>query len=138
LHRPVMGVPGPVTAAQSEGVHQLIRRGAASLVTRGDEVLELVGTSGQHLVEAPRGRVLVRDRLAPRQQQVLDAVPVSRTVGADSIARTAGIGLLEVQSTLTSLLRRGLVEVDAHGWRVRNANLADSPDSAPDVPTMSG
>ena len=138
LHRPVMGVPGPVTAAQSEGVHQLIRRGAASLVTRGDEVLELVGTSGQHLVDAPRGRVLVRDRLAPRQQQVLDAVPVSRTAGADSIARTAGLGLLEVQSTLTSLVRLGLVERDEHGWRVRNANLADSPDSGLDVPTMSG
>jgi len=131
-------VPGPVTAAQSEGVHQLIRRGAASLVTRGDEVLELVGTSGQHLVEAPRGRVLVRDRLSPRQQQVLDAVPVSRSAGADSIARTAGLGLLEVQSTLTSLLRLGLVERDEHGWRVRDANLADSPDSGLDIPTMSG
>ncbi len=138
LHRPVMGVPGPVTAAQSEGVHQLIRRGAALLVTRGDEVLELVGTSGEHLVEVPRGPVLLRDRLSPRRQQVLDAVPVSRAAGADSIARTAGIGLLEVQSTLTSLLRLGLVEQAEHGWRVRNANLAESPDSGLDIPTMSG
>ena len=38
-----MGVPGPVTSAPSEGVHQLIRTGAAALVTRGSEVLELVG-----------------------------------------------------------------------------------------------
>ena len=138
LHRPLMGVPGPVTAAQSEGVHQLIRRGAAALVTRGEEVLELVGTSGQHLVEAPRGPVLVRDRLSPRQTQVLDAVPVSRAAGADSIARTAGIGLLEVQSTLTSLLRLGLVERDEQGWRLRDANVPESPDRRSVVPTMGG
>src|SRR4029078_13034542 len=29
LHRTVMGVPGPVTSAPSQGVHQLIRTGAA-------------------------------------------------------------------------------------------------------------
>ena len=138
LHRPLMGVPGPVTTAQSEGVHQLIRRGAASLVTRGGEVLELVGTSGQHLVEAPSGPVLVRDRLSQRHKQVLDAVPVSRAAGADSIARTAGIGLLEVRSALTRLLRLGLVELADQGWRVRDANVAESPDSEPDLPTMSG
>ncbi len=33
LSRPVMGVPGAVTSAQSQGVHHWIRRGAASLVT---------------------------------------------------------------------------------------------------------
>ena len=33
LNRPLMGVPGPVTSAPSEGVHQLIRSGAATLVT---------------------------------------------------------------------------------------------------------
>ncbi len=55
LHRPLMGVPGPVTSAPSQGVHQLIRTGAATLVTTGAEVLELVGVAGDHLVEPPRG-----------------------------------------------------------------------------------
>ena len=42
LGRPLMGVPGPVTSATSEGVHQLIRTGAATLVTRAEEVKEVL------------------------------------------------------------------------------------------------
>ena len=39
LHRPVMGVPGPVTSAASAGVNQLVRLGQASLVTNAQEVI---------------------------------------------------------------------------------------------------
>lgn len=39
LHRPVMGVPGPVTSAASAGVNQLIRLGQASMVTNAQEVI---------------------------------------------------------------------------------------------------
>ena len=38
LGRVLMGVPGPVTSAPSEGVHELLRTGAAALVTRGEHV----------------------------------------------------------------------------------------------------
>lgn len=37
---PVYGVPGPVTGTTSQGVHQLIRTGAATLVTSGEDALE--------------------------------------------------------------------------------------------------
>ncbi|MFC4786723.1 DNA-processing protein DprA [Nocardioides sp. MAHUQ-72] len=118
LNRPLMGVPGPVTSAPSQGVHQLIRSGAATLVTSGSEVLEMLGASGDHLVEVPRGRARSRDRLTLRDQQVLDAVPVGRGVGADSVSRAAGIGLMEVGSALGRLLAKGLVEQDEDGWRL--------------------
>ena len=39
LHRPVMGVPGPVASAASVGVNQLIRLGQASMVTTAQEVI---------------------------------------------------------------------------------------------------
>lgn len=39
LHRPIMGVPGPVTSAASVGVNQLIRLGQASMVTTAQEVI---------------------------------------------------------------------------------------------------
>jgi len=118
LNRTVLGVPGPVTSAPSQGVHQLIRSGAATLVTSGAEVLEMVGGAGEHLVEEPRARARPRDRLPWRDQQVLDAVPVSTGARADSIARTAGLGLLEVRSTLTRLERAGLVVAGEAGWRL--------------------
>jgi len=136
LYRPLMSVPGPVTAAQSEGTHELLRKGAASIVTRGEEVLELVAPSGHHLVAPRRGRVYARDRLPPRQQQVLDAVPRHRGVGADAIARTAGIGLLDTQSALQRLEKMAIVARTSDGWRIRDVNAPDSPAESPEVPTM--
>lgn len=49
LNRLLMGVPGPVTSVTSAGVHDLVRSGAATLVTSGNDVLELVGPVGEHL-----------------------------------------------------------------------------------------
>ncbi len=118
LNRQVMGVPGPVTSAPSQGVHQLVRTGAATLVTGAADVLELLGASGEDLAEEPRGKARSRDRLTLRHRQVLDAVPVARGVGVDSIARTAGLGLLEVQSALAAMRRSGHVEHDEDGWRL--------------------
>lgn len=122
LNRLLLGVPGPVTSAQSEGVHHLLRQGAASLVTSGADVLELVGRAGEHLLEEPRGPATPRDRLSVRHRQVLDAVPVSQGAGSDSVARAAGLGVLEVRTALSHLEGLGLVEWGDDGWRL--ASLA--------------
>ena len=49
---------------------------------------------------------------------MLDAVPVAACARADSIARTAGLGLVEVRSTLVRLRAHGLVEELPTGWRL--------------------
>lgn len=121
LNRHLMGVPGPVTSAQSQGVHELIRSGAASLVTRGDEVLEVVGDAGTHLTSRLQAPARRRDRLPARDARVLDAVPLVRPAPVDSIATTAGMALLDVQSALRRLRRDGLVELLPHGWRLTPA-----------------
>lgn len=118
LNRPVMGVPGPVTSAASGGVHKMIRLQEATLVTSGDEVLELVGAAGEHLPEEPRGPETARDQLPVKQQQVLDAVPIASGAPVDSIARVAGLGLLEVRAALSRLEEADLVERDHDGWRL--------------------
>ena len=118
ISRPVLGVPGPVTSAQSQGVHGLLRSGAATVVTCGAEVLEELGAVGEHLAELPRGPERPRDRLSSRQQQVLDAVPVASPAGVESVARTAGIGLLEVSTLLAQLQALELVEQVPRGWRL--------------------
>ncbi|MCH1868678.1 DNA-processing protein DprA [Nocardioides sp. CFH 31398] len=118
LLRPVLGVPGPVTSAASAGVHQLLRDGGATLVTGGTDVLEVLGAAGEHLVEVPRAPDRPRDRLTTRQRQVLDGVPVGQGARADSVARAAGLGVVEVQGTLRRLEEIGHVERDASGWRL--------------------
>ena len=118
LNRVLLGVPGPVSSAPSQGVHQLIRSGAATLVTSGAEVLEAVGAAGEHLLEVPRGREQPRDRLTPRQRQVLDAVPVAHSARTASIAHAAGVGLVETGAALVKLDEKGLVEWVEGGWRL--------------------
>ncbi|QIX26222.1 DNA-protecting protein DprA [Nocardioides sp. JQ2195] len=118
LNRPLMAVPGPVTSEPSEGAHQLIRNGEATLVTRSAEVLELIKPSGEYLFEMPRGRERRRDRLSSRDAQVLEAVPVANPVAVDSISRTAGVGLVEAGRALQKLSAEGLVEQSKHGWRL--------------------
>ena len=131
LHRVLMGVPGPVTSAQSQGVHQLVRSGAAALVTGGSDVLELIGVAGHHLRQEPRAPTLARDRLTARERQVLDAVPVHAPAPVDSVARTAGMGLLEVRGTLGRLAVRGMVTLAGGGWRLGDAvDEADPCDPA--------
>ncbi len=116
LSRQLMGVPGPVHSAPSQGVHQLIRTGAATLVTNGAEVLELVGESGRDAVVEQRAPARSRDRLPTRDSRVLDAVPVVRAATVEAISHTAGIELLTVQSALTRLERDGFVQRTGSGW----------------------
>jgi DNA processing protein len=111
-----------LTSAQSQGVHQLIRSGAATLVTQGADVLEVVGAAGTHLVIPPRAPARRRDSLTERVKRILDAVPLAQPAGIASIASTAGIGLVEVQSALTRLQRLGLVEGVGPGWRLTPAS----------------
>lgn len=118
LNRVVMGTPGPLTSVASEGVHQLIRSGAATLVTSGEDVLELLGAAGEHLVPEPRGPEQARDRLSVRARQVLDAVPVASPAPSESIAVVAGLGVMEVDQVLRSLDDDGFVELLPAGWRL--------------------
>lgn len=118
LHRVLMGVPGPVTSAPSQGVHELIRTRDAALVTRGADVLELLSPVGVAAVPDRRGADRLRDALDPRAQQVLEAVPVASAAGIESIARTAGLGSTEVATVLARLKGRGFVEESGGEWRL--------------------
>ena len=113
-----MGVPGAVTSACSEGVHRLLRDGTATLVTSGAEVLEMIAPAGECLPLTEPAPERPRDRLTLREQRVLDAVPVGSTAPVDSIAHSAGMGLIAVQSALTALRDRDLVTFADGGWRL--------------------
>ncbi len=117
LSRTLMGVPGPVTSATSQGVHQLIRARNALLVTDGTEVLEAVSPSGEHTAVQRHGTVRARDLVTALERQVLDAVPVSRGAAPTSIARAAGLPVATVEAALTALAGAGLVSATGRGWR---------------------
>ena len=121
LSRPVMCVPGPVTSYTSQGVHQWFRRGSATLVTHGREVLEVVGVAGEHLVEEPRGEERPRDRLSTLDSLVLEQVPVSSAADVARIARACALHVRDTDRALRRLEGAGFVRGDAAGWRLAGA-----------------
>lgn len=129
LNRTVMGVPGPVTSAPSEGVHDLIRSRGAVLVTRGADVLELVSPSGTFTQAPPRAPARPRDRLSGTDQRVLDALPISRPASATALARTAGLAVSTVQQSLQRLTDSGWAARANTGWvLVRDPPVAATVD----------
>lgn len=131
MGRVLMGVPGPVTSAPSEGVHELLRRGDAHLVTSADHVLELVGPVGSFLVAPPVGERRRHDGLGPEHLQVLDAVPVRAPAPVSAVARTAGLGVRATETALAHLSRLGLVRGGPGGWIVTTATTRSTePDAA--------
>ncbi len=118
LSRAVMGVPGPVTSGASEGVHRLIRSGEATLVTCGEEVLEMVGGMGEYLVNEEPAPTLPRDQVTLNEQRVLDAMPAGTGARIDAIAEASGISIIVVESALRVLESRGLVTLAGDGWRL--------------------
>ncbi|MFL6024718.1 MAG: DNA-processing protein DprA [Marmoricola sp.] len=134
LSRALMGVPGPVTSAASQGVHLLIRNRNALLVTGGGEVLEAVGLlGGRPGGSAPAGPVRRRDALPGLEREVLDAVPVRRGATADRIARVAGLPPEVVAKALVRLHVAGFVERSAELWR-----LASDPSDPSVAPAETG
>ena len=118
VNRVLMGVPGPVTSAQSEGVHELVRTGRAALVTRGQDVLALVSPTGS-VPELPvRGGSRLHDGLEERELRVLEALPVFNGVAVRSVARTCGLSERSVADALTKLESLGMAELVEGVWRL--------------------
>jgi DNA processing protein len=117
MQRNVMGVPGPVTSAPSEGVHEEIRAGTMSLVTRAEHVLDLVAPVGRHIWTPPRVEDTAFDRLDSLDRRVLEAVPVATGAAAASVARTAGLATQETLSSLRRLAAEGWVRLESRRWQ---------------------
>lgn len=119
LGREVLAVPGPVTSALSVGCHQLVRRGAAILVTDAREVVDAVGELGLDAVDPPRGRDRPLDRVDPFTRRLFELLPAHEAVSADQLIGKAGLAAAAVHTALAELAAAGLVSEGLDGWRIR-------------------
>ncbi|WP_329174196.1 DNA-processing protein DprA [Streptomyces sp. NBC_01477] len=117
MGRVTIGVPGPCTSGLSEGVHELLRGGAA-VVTDAAEVVELVGEIGADLAPQRRGPVLPRDLLGPAAARVLEAVPGRGAADERQIADAAGSTCDDTLSRLYELQALGFVERCEGRWQL--------------------
>ena len=116
LGRMVCAVPGPITSTASAGCHALIRSGA-ELVTRADEIMELIGRAGEFAEEQPRpSRPL--DALTDTELKVYEALPGRGARTPDEIAVAAGLPPTGVLGPLAMLEIAGLVQCEEGRWRL--------------------
>jgi DNA processing protein len=116
LGRVVGAVPGPVTSSSSAGCHALLRNGA-ELVTRADEVVELVGRIGELAPELPRPPTPF-DNLSTAEQHVYEALPNRGAVTVDQIAVASGLAPEQVLGPLAMLEVAGLAEGREGRWQI--------------------
>ncbi len=117
LGRVLMGVPGPVTSAPSEGVHELLRTGAAALVTRGEHVVEALSPVGTAMVAPRRAPERAADVMDLLEMRVLDAVPLVQAAAGISVAHAAGLSVADTTRALHRLRAAGLVQPEGALWR---------------------
>lgn len=126
LGRVVAAVPGPVTSPASAGCHVLLRDGA-QLVTRADDVVELVGRIGELAREEPRPTTPL-DGLSNAERQVYEALPGRGAATVDEIAVASGLVPERVLGPLAILEVAGLVRRDDGRWRiVREGRVREKP-----------
>ena len=116
LGRIVCAVPGPITSSSSTGCHVLLQAGA-ELVTRADEVREIIGRAGELADEQPRPADAL-DALTDTERQVYEALPGRGTRTPDEIAVASGLPATEVLGPLAMLEITGLIERHEGRWRL--------------------
>jgi DNA processing protein len=123
LGRVVGAVPGPVTSSASTGCHALLRAGA-ELVTRTEDIVELVGRVGELAPEQPHPATPL-DGLSDAERHVYEALPGRGVATVDEIAVAAALDPTRVLAPLAMLELAGLAERDDGRWRiVRNRSPA--------------
>ena len=118
IGRDILAVPGPVTSAMSAGCHDLIRNGAATLVTDAREVIDMVGDLGSDAAVEPHGEPRLWDDLDPIARDVLEALPARKAVTVDRVCRDTGLAASACVAALAELSVAGLVQSGPDGWRL--------------------
>lgn len=117
LSRPVGAVPGPVTSMGSAGCHQAVRDGLATLVTRVEDVIDLVGALGVDACDDVRAPSTAADGLDEVHSRVLEALPVRKAIDLDRLSAVTTFSPIAVRGALAHLDALGLARAEEGRWR---------------------
>ena len=116
LGRVVCAVPGPVTSSASVGCHVLIRQGA-ELVTRVEEIVEIVGRAGE-FADEPEHPSSPLDGLTDIGKRVYEALPARGVRSSDELSVESGLPVAQLQGQLALLELAGLAVQRDGRWRL--------------------
>jgi DNA processing protein len=116
LGRAVCAVPGPATSSASVGCHALLKR-EANLVTRAEDVIELIGRLGELAPDEERPASPL-DGLTADGKRVYEALPARGARTADEISVASGLPPTQVLGPLAMLEVAGLVVREQGRWKL--------------------
>lgn len=117
LGKAVLAVPGPLTSRTSSGCHEMLRSGAARLVTTPDDVLEDIGRLGIDLARPANTRQRGTDRLSGDALRVYDALLPRAGRSVEWVAAESGVPAAKARAVLCALELEGLSQRCEAGWR---------------------
>ncbi len=106
LGKTIMAVPGQITSAYSKGTNRLIQTGAVPLLSSSD-VLNELGI-------APQSEI---DYLPEHPQEVTILQLLKTPKSSDELLRSSAISLVELQTHLTMLEIKGVIQISSGMWR---------------------
>jgi DNA processing protein len=105
-----------VTSSASTGCHALLRAGA-EVITRAEDIVELVGSIGELAPEQPHPDTPL-DELSDDERRVYDALPGRGVATVDEIAVGAALEPTRILGSLAMLELAGLAERHDGRWRI--------------------
>ncbi len=107
-NREVAAFPGRVTDTRSEGCNQLIRTNLAAMITKPEELIELMNWN-----KDPRPKVIQKQlfiNLLPDEQKIIDLLMNRDSIHADELYHHTGLANSQLAATLLQLEMQGLIK----------------------------
>ena len=107
-NREVAAFPGRVTDNRSAGCNELIRTNIASMITKADDLLDLMNWSTNAKPKAVQKQLFLN--LSDEEQKVMDCLQAKDSVHSDELFHQTGLNSSQLASTLLQLEMQGLVK----------------------------
>jgi DNA processing protein len=107
-NREVAAFPGRVNDSRSVGCNELIRANIAAMITKPEDLIELMNWSKEAKPKAVQRQLFIN--LLPDEQKIVDLLLTRDSIHADEIFHHTGLANSQLAATLLQLEMQGLIK----------------------------
>jgi len=107
-NREVAAFPGRVNDSRSAGCNELIRTNIAAMITRAEDLTELMNWDKEAKPKAVQKQLFLN--LLPEEQKIVDLLQTKDRVHADELFHYTGLSNSQLAATLLQLEMQGLIK----------------------------
>lgn len=107
-NREVAAYPGRVTDKRSSGCNELIRTNIAAMITKPDDLIELMNWGKPKIAKPVQRQLLLA--LTSEEQKLVDLLQTKDSMHADELLHQSGLNNSQLAATLLQLEMQGLVK----------------------------